>query len=236
MTAYWMMFALPALAVLIPLKGNPNLRIAAWWMLGALFTFVIGFRYQVGGDWFTYLDHYARVESATWQDALEEKDIGYGLLNWFSGLIGGQIYLVNIVCAGIVVYGLVKFSLRQPLPWLAMLVAVPYLLIVVAMGYTRQSAALGFCLLALAALMDQRTRLFVFLVVCGALFHKSAILLLPLAALATSKDRLWTLVWVSITGLGLAAVVLAEHYESLIEVYVGRAKESEGGAIRVAMN
>lgn len=236
MTVYWIMFALPALAVLMPLKANPNLKIAAWLIFGLFLTLIIGLRYQVGGDWSVYLNFYDRFEMATWQIALESKDIGYGFLNWFSEIIGGEIYLVNIICAGIVVFGLVKFCLMQPLPWLAMLVAVPYLLIVVSMGYTRQSAALGFCFLAIAVLMDKRTLLFVFLVLCGVLFHKSAILLLPIAALATNKNRFWTLVWTSILGLGLVTVVLVEHFESLVETYVVGAKLSEGSDVRVAMN
>ena len=35
------------------------------------------------------------------------------------------------------------FVRRQPMPWLGLLVAIPYLVIVVGMGYSRQAIALG---------------------------------------------------------------------------------------------
>ncbi len=62
----------------------------------------------------------------------------------------------------------------------------PYLINIVAMGYTRQSVALGFAMIGLAALGEQRVRRFVLWVLVGALFHKSAVLLLPIAALAAA--------------------------------------------------
>jgi hypothetical protein len=236
MFVYWLMFVLPAMAVLSPIQGSPALRRASWVLFGVVFTLMIGLRYQVGGDWFTYIEHYERVEGAPLLQALGEKDAGYGFLNWLAGLVGGRVFLVNLVCGAIVMTGVITFCRRQPLPWLALLAAVPYMIIVVAMGYTRQSVAMGFELLALVALMDGRIRGFVFWMVCGALFHKSALVLLPLAALASSRNRFWVMIWVGLTGALLGMLILAEHYEALLEVYVGHAKESEGGPIRVAMN
>jgi hypothetical protein len=236
MTVYWLMFTFPALALLLPGIGSPSLKRISWLLLGIFFTLIIGFRYQVGDDWFMYLNHYSRAYDVPLRDVLYEKDIGYGLLNWISGIIGGEIFLVNFICAAIVVIGLITFSLRQPLPWLSVLIAVPYVLIVFSMGYTRQSAAFGLCLLGLVALTDGRLVKFVFYIFIATLFHKSAILLLPFAVLVSSKNRLWTLLWVGISGLMLAGVVLAEQYESLFEYYVVREKASEGGPVRVAMN
>lgn len=236
MFGYWLMFLLPALVVVSPWRGTPGVQRMAWIFLGVLFTLMIGFRYQVGGDWGAYLTHYDRTFEVPLSEAIGTSDPGYALLNWLSGLVGGEVYLVNLVCGAFVMAGVIVFSRRQPLPWLALLVAVPYMIMVVAMGYTRQSVALGFELLALVALMDGRMRRFVLLVACGALFHKSAVVLLPLAMLARSRNRLWTLFWVGLTGVGLGVAILAEHYESLWQNYVEAQMVSEGGPIRVAMN
>jgi hypothetical protein len=237
MFVYWVMFTLSALVVLSPLHGTLALRRLAWIFFGVLFTLMLGFRYQVGGDWEPYLLHYESAKGVPLTEAIRRtSDAGYAALNWLSGLVGGEIYLVNLVCGAIVMVGVISFSRRQPLPWLALLVAVPYMIIVVAMGYTRQSVAMGFELLALVALMDGRIRRFVLLVVCGALFHKSAIVLLPLAMLGSSRNRLWTLFWVGLTGVGLGAVILVEYYEALWQNYVEVGMVSEGGPIRVAMN
>lgn len=236
MFGYWLMFALPVLAILSPMRGAPGLTRMAWLSLGVLFTLLIGFRYQVGGDWENYLRMHELAVGVPLAESIGTSDPGYAALNWLAGVAGGGIYLVNLVCGAIVMAGVITFSRRQPQPWLALLVAVPYMIMVVAMGYTRQSVAMGFELLALVALMDGRMRRFVVFVVCGALFHKSAIVLLPLAMLTNSRNRVWTLVWVGLTGLGLGMAILAEHYEALWQNYVEAQMVSEGGPIRVAMN
>lgn len=224
------------MAALSPFRGTLVVQRIAWACIGVLFTLMIGFRYQVGGDWDAYLNHYAIVLGIPLSEAIGTTDPAYALLNWLSGLVGGQIFLVNLVCGAIVMAGVIGFSRRQPLPWLALLVAVPFLIIVVAMGYTRQAAALGVVLLALVALADGHVRRFVLLVAIGALFHKTALLMLPLAMLASSHNRMFTLVWVGLTGLGLGLAILVEYYERLWQVYVVAQMVSEGGPIRVAMN
>ncbi len=236
MFAYWLMFALPTLVVLSPLRGTQGLRRLAWVFFGVMFTLMIGLRYQVGGDWEPYLGLYSDALGVPLSTAVGTSDPGYAALNWLSGLVGGEVYLVNFVCGAIVMVGIISFSRRQPQPWLALLVAVPYMLIVVAMGYTRQSAAMGFELLALVALMDGYIRRFVLLVACGALFHKTALVLLPLAVLASRRNRFWTLVWVGLAGIGLGLAILAEYYEALWQNYVEADMVSEGGPIRMAMN
>jgi len=65
-------------------------------------------------------------------------------LNWLAAYTQTGIYGVNLVCAAIFMIGLISFSRRQPLPWLALAVSVPFFLIVISMGTTRQATALGF--------------------------------------------------------------------------------------------
>jgi len=231
------MFMLPTLAVFSPLRGTSSVKRLTWIFFGILFTLIIGFRYQVGADWGNYIDNHNEIYGgASLSEVIGFADPAYALLNWLSNQVGGSIYLVNLVCGAIVMVGVIIFSRRQPLPWLAMIVAVPYILIVVAMGYTRQSAALGFELLGLVALMDGRIKRFVIFVTCSALFHKSAILLLPLAIITSSSNRILTLFWVSITGLVLGLLLLVESQEYLITVYYEQHLTSEGSGIRVVMN
>ena len=105
--------------------------------------------------------------------------------------------MVNSACAGLFSWGLFSFVNAQPRPWLALSVAVPYLVIVVAMGYTRQGVAIGFAMGGLLALGGERSNLrFVLWVIVAATFHKSAVLLIPIAALAEERGRWWTALWV----------------------------------------
>ena len=51
MIAYWIMFLVPVLAILSPLRGTAPLNRATWLLVGLLLVFLIGLRHQVGGDW-----------------------------------------------------------------------------------------------------------------------------------------------------------------------------------------
>ncbi|MDR7135852.1 hypothetical protein J2X06_003070 [Lysobacter niastensis] len=236
MWPFWLMFLVPAWGVLMP--GRLPQR-QAWWIwcgVGAFFALMMGLRHEVGGDWFNYVPHFQATARMTFLEALQRSDPGYYALNWLAARLGGSIYTVNLVCAALMMWGTVAFCRRQPNPWLALLAAVPYMLVVVGMGYTRQSVALGFALLGLVALGDKRVRSFVVWVAVGALFHKSAVLLLPIAALATSRNRLTTGLLVLVSTALLYYLLLADSAENLWINYVEADMQSQGGAIRVAMN
>jgi len=236
MPIYWVMFAVPALALLSPYRAAPELARGLWLAVATIFTVLIGLRYEIGADWWPYVGHYERAIGISFWDALETSDPGYAVVNWLSAQVSGDVYLVNLACGALLMSGVIAFARRQPLPWLALLVAVPYMIIVVGMGYTRQSAAMGFVLLALVALTDGRFLRFAVLIACGALFHKSALLLLPLAALASTHHRLWTWGWVTLTSVMMASLILIEYSEARWREYVEANLVSEGGGIRVGMN
>jgi EpsG-like putative glucosyltransferase len=236
MWPYWLIFMLPCIAVLITKPGAQPSR-PAWFLVASICCIFIGFRHEVGADWFNYIYNMHRVSNVTLLQALSYNDPGYYGLNWLVAQMGGTLHWVNFVCAVIVVFGACSFSMKQPLPWLAFLVAVPYLLIVVAMGYTRQGAAIGFALAGLAALGQHKTRQFVIWVILGALFHKSAVVLLPIAALSATRNRIWTFFWVAVTSLVAAYVFVYESSDYLISTYlVSERYQSEGARIRVLMN
>lgn len=236
MWVYWLMFLLPAVAVLAPQSLARREQIIVWWLTAIFFSLIIGLRYEVGGDWMHYLDHLGVADSSSLAETLSSGDYGYFGLNWLVAQLGGGIFLVNWVCAAIVMAGVVTFSRAQPRPWLALLVAVPYLLIVVAMGYTRQSVALGLVLIGLVALSQQRLKAFVAWVLMGALFHKSALLLIPIAALVSSRQKIWNALWIAITAALAVYLMHGKSSEALWNSYVVADYQSEGGAIRVAMN
>lgn len=236
MIPFWLLFLIPAWGVLVPRRLPERQAKWMWLVAGAIFALVMGLRHEVGGDWFVYLPHFLDDSQATLGEALARGDPAYHGLNWMVGRLGGSIYMVNLVCAAALMAGTVVFCRQQPNPWLALLVAVPYMLVVVGMGYTRQAGALGFALLGLSALGRGRVRAFVAFVIIGALFHKSAVLLLPVAALASSRNRLLTIVLVLATTLLTYYLLLADSAERLWINYVEAGLQSEGGLVRVLMN
>ena len=117
-----------------------------------------------------------------------------------------------------------------------MTIAMPYLITVVGMGYTRQAVAIGFAMLAILALLRGRTMRFVAWIVMAALFHKSAVIMLPLAALASSRNLLLTLPMVVCVGAVMFVLLIQEALTHMLTHYIEAEYQSSGAAIRVAMN
>ncbi len=244
MWPYWLMFLLPATVAVLAPRHRPSAATGlrslnlngAWLVTIGVLSVLIGFRFQVGGDWFSYLDYLYRARGASLADTLAGKDPGYQLLNWISAWMGWGVTGVNLVSGLVLSIGLAVFCRSLPRPWLALAVAVPYLVIVLGMGYSRQGVALGLAMLGLVALGRRETRWFVIWVVLGAAFHKTAVLLLPIAALAATRNRYWTALWVGVVALGAYLLFLADAVESLYVNYVEAEYESEGALVRLLMN
>lgn len=236
MWPYWLIFLLPLAGMNTRVQtGTQRL---AWFAMMFLLVLFIGLRYHVGGDWGNYLRHFDALQYLRFSDVLALEDPAYYVLNWLIAGMGLSIAWVNLLCAIIVCAGVHRFCRSQPLPWLALTVAIPYLLIVVSMGYTRQATALGFALIGLTALAGNKNRQFIFWILLGALFHKSAVLLLPIAAMAATTKRLWTALWVSVFFSIAVYSLLLDSAQQMWQAYVvdDYAQASQGGAIRVFMN
>jgi hypothetical protein len=240
MFVYWSLFLLPAwLAItrLRPVQSQSAHWSGLWHGVFWLLVLAIGLRHEVGGDWGNYVDHIEMVKNVLLQEALSaSKDPAHILLNWLAAESGLGIYFVNTVCAALFAWGLLAFCRAQPRPWLALVVAVPYLVTVVAMGYTRQGTAIGLAMLALVALADRKTLRFVMFVALAATFHKSAVILMPLAILAGTKRKIWTAFWVCLSTVLFYVLLLADTLEVLQKNYIEAEYQSQGAGVRLAMN
>ena len=244
MWPYWLMFVVPAIVALMSevdrARSRPSSVSArlneAWIAVAAVLTLLIGYRYEVGGDWFTYYHYLDNVRGATLADVALMSDPGYQFINWLSIEMDWDVFGVNLMGGALFAVGLVVFCRHLPRPWLALSVAIPYLVIVVAMGYSRQGIALGLAMLGLVALGKGAPGRFVFWVMLAATFHKTAVLLLPIAALAAARNRMLAFAW----GAGSVALgyflFLEDAAESLYKNYVEAEYQSSGAMIRLAMN
>jgi hypothetical protein len=134
-------------------------------------------------------------------------------------------------------FGLSRFSRRQANPWLTMVVAVPYLIIVVAMGYTRQAVAIGVILAGITTLYERQSILkFGLYILIAASFHKTAIIMLPLVALAITHNRTVIIAISASLGAALFYFFLNPQLDILVENYVVTEYDSEGASVRVAMS
>lgn len=241
MTLYWLLLLIPCLAAIgLPRVVGNSLGKRSW-SFGFKFYFLllfllVGWRHEVGGDWGNYLSMIDLALHQSFEEALAQPgDPAYHLLSWMSAHAGAGIYGVNMVCAFVFAYGLMVFCQNCPRPWLSLAVAVPYLVIVVAMGYTRQGVAIGLIMLALVALDNESMVKFVTWVALAALFHKTALILIPMAIFAGRKN------WAALVGVLLTAVLmflllLAEYVDNMVAGYITAEYSSSGAAIRITMN
>ncbi|MDO9010561.1 MAG: EpsG family protein [Gallionella sp.] len=239
MFVYWLIFLFPAwLAVtrLRPVQSQAARWSGSWHAVFWLLVLAIGLRYEVGGDWVNYLDAIKMVANVPLQQALSQGDPAYSLLNWLAVETGLGIYFTNTVCAALFAWGLLVFCRAQPRPWLALVVAVPYMVTVVAMGYTRQGIAIGLAMLGLVALADRKTLRFVMFVALAATFHKSAVILMPLAILAGTKRKIWTAFWVGLSSVLFFVLLLQDSVDALKSGYIEAEYQSQGAGLRLAMN
>jgi len=235
LVVYWVLFALVAVGAIARFEhGTPGPSqyrglLAVIALIGAL----VGFRYQVGGDWDSYLHQFDFYRRGLYGPAFG--DPGYALINAAAGHLGVGMWAVNLACAGLFCLGLYLLLRSQPNPWLGLLVAVPYLIIVVAMGYTRQSVAIGLVMGALATFDRHHIGRFCLWILAAVMFHKSAIVILPLALLAISANRLVTGAMVLLLTVALYHAFVAVRVDQFVGNYVVQRMDSSGALVRVSM-
>lgn len=218
-------------------RGTVGGQAAPLLMLGGLYIAVmVGFRWQVGGDWGAYEDIFTWSGTLKLSEALTLGDPAYTVLNWISNWLGFDIWFVNFVCGLIFAWGLVRFARRQANPWLAVVISVPYLVIVVAMGYSRQGVAIGIIMAGLASLERSSIARFAVYIFFAAAFHKSAIVVLPLVALSAVRNRLVVAFLLAVLAVLLYYFFVQSTFDRMVTNYVTAEYNSQGAAIRVSMN
>jgi hypothetical protein len=204
-----------------------------------LILLMIGFRYEVGGDWSPYLRIFRGIGSKDFGRAFitSGQEPGYTLVNWIVWQAGLGIWLVNLLCALPFVAGLIALCRRQPNPWLALVVATPQFIIGVGMGYTRQAAAAGFLMIGLAKLLDGRSfRAFVVWALLGAMFHQSVLIFVPLVALFLFQARYGSvLLVVPLIVIGYA-FLLPKLLGAYSAGYIRTVFQSQGAIFRLGLN
>ncbi len=235
MLPYLILFAFVAVGAIAAALKPASIRPPRLIIPALIIILMIGFRREVGGDWWNYLIILDRVAPLDLFAALQRTEPAYGLLNWIAARPDWGIWFPNLVCGAIFTWGLVAFCRLQPNAWLALAVAVPYFVIGVGMGYTRQSAAIGLVMLALTSFYRGETLRMVAYVTFAAMFHTSALIMIPLLGLAVVRQGV-----LATALLAMAAAFLYYQFSDRLlgrfETYTNRTYEGGGTVLRLAMN
>lgn len=238
MALYWILLFLCGLFALVEHSRPPaarNMIDAPWILMMVVIACMIGLRWETGGDWYNYVEI---INSHSWTGldyALERSDPAFGLLAHFAANGGGGLTTVTMFSGIAMAVGLTVFCRNQPRPWLALTAAFPYMIVVLGMGYIRQGIALSFIMIGLVVLQRSSVLRYVLIITAGAAFHSSAALFVPIAALAQARNRLWTMIWVGISGGAAFFLFLREQADTFITNYVEAEYNSTGALVRVLM-
>ena len=162
------------------LKGSEKISNVSKLLFIIIFSFLIGFRHEIGVDWKNYLAIANNFKDLPIQNTFLSLEPGYGIINWIFSSSSWNIYFVNTLCALIFLTGLITYAKRQPYPWLTLLLSFPTLILILGMGYTRQSVALAFEFLAIIALEEKKEIKGLIFILLATSFHIS---ILPIAIL-----------------------------------------------------
>lgn len=237
MTFYWVLFSISAVLAILPL-WRPGTTRAIYIALGIglLLTISVGFRYLVGGDWPVYEIIFREANNVDLVGALGLGDPAYYGLNWIVGTFGGEIWHVNLVCAAIFSYGLIRFCSTLPYPAVGLLASVPYLVIVVGMGFTRQATAIG-CMMAAMAIYEGRLKPSVIIwFVLALAFHKSVIFGILVFVFSSTRNRTFNIIAGGVILLLLLAVFVLGNVDRLLDVYIETELQSGGATVRLLLS
>jgi hypothetical protein len=235
MTIYYLVLALIIGARM--LAGNSRgLNTAAFYLIAMLLVLWVGFRFEVGCDWYSY-ESYGDIQYESYAEALEQRDPLFHLTIRLLDQLALPFYpSINVVAAVIFFAGVAFLAgqIRDKTSFLLYLFTVA--IVGTAMSGIRQAMAMGILMIALAFLIRGRMLGFVLFVLIASGFHGSAfvfLILWPIMSRLRGLARISLLVIISVP----AALVFMES--STVDVALDRYTESDveafGSLFRLGM-
>lgn len=200
-------------------QNNKSTKNMILFIIGLVLICVAGFRYQVGTDYKQYVRNYDDYLDSDWDFG----KIGLVLVAKISALIYNDsstwFFLMSLITVGLVIYAIGKHSTTVELS------IIMYILLCcwhTSFNIVKQCAAVSILFCGYAFLKNRNFIKWCFVCLLAALFHVTALLMIPLYFLATNKISKTTICIMLAVG-----VVCYFTYDKLFEL-VGFLKQGEG--------
>ena len=171
----WPYFAFISIPAALGLSGQRRASLLQQLFILALYVVFMGWRYQVGSDWWGYQILHRRAAAQEYWDLLFKLEPASNILFKLSYDWSGTMVLSNAVAAAILPGGIMTFARRTNEPWLALVSATPYLVIAFGMSGIRQAMAAGILLYVLSNEDKWTIGVQAIWVAIAALFHASGV-------------------------------------------------------------
>lgn len=238
MLIYWVFLGFAcAMALLEQGSETVNHRINFLWIIFTIaLALFIGGRWKTGGDWGNY---YVNLEPFYWltydKAAAATKDVGFTALSIFAAQFTTGMVVITMFSGIVMAVALMLFCLEQPRPWLCMVVAIPYLVVVCGMGYIRQGIAISFLLIGLLSLGRESIGRYIVWTGTAALFHATALAMIPLGAVVSRRNRLIVVALIAAVTIVAFRSLIASRADVLVTNYVDADASSSGALVRAFM-
>ncbi len=225
--------------VFLSLANNRKFTNLSGILIWIILVIFIGFRFEVGADWFNYQTSVERAADKTYlEHLLHAFSPGYALILKICARYKWGVYGLNIINAGIFSGGLIYFCKKLKDPYLGLIAAYPYLIVVVSMGFITQASAIAIILVGLTFYQNKNSKVFYLSIAFATMLHNSAFLcvLIPLVDRIRLIKRKSSLVSLSLLTSVLAILYiryLNNIFDSLYNSYFGREMEAQGGLIKL---
>jgi hypothetical protein len=210
---------------------------AGYTFLLVVLYFFAAFRFQVGCDWFGYLNQFKLFGGVPYSEAMSTREPLWTMIIRLQSQLGLSYPWLNVISSAIFFFGIHQMAKRQPDRLGFLVLLFPVLILNLPMSGIRQGAAVGIMALAYLAFIDQRLVRFVVLVLAAAGIHSSAVVFLLLAPMVNgglSRGRIALAVMLAIPGA--VALLSTDAVETATSRYVDTGVDAAGGVFRVALS
>ena len=203
-------------------------------LISFFYIFLIGFRFDVGGDWINYEfmynnvfllnELYSHILTLNIKNILiiiNQINFGFDILTSLSRTFDLGFQGLNFLNAILLILGLYYFSKNKNNKLLIYLISFPILIIIVGMGYTRQASALGLLLISVSFLEERKIKESLFFVFLAFTFHKTAIIFGIVYVFYFNKINLFILISLIILSFSLYFLYFGKQINHILYHYLG---------------